>query len=210
LCNYSKLGSMGRYTGGIQINHGDLLGTAWKVSPGTLIVTDDVGQRRNKLFSPGSLPFNDFEDVREAFHASVRGRINTASLERAIHLSNLATFLWVILQPDEAHTLLGGREQRSNASTRSNRRLGSLAAEEGNPDIRDTVSRRNRVFGMAWKRYWKDVIPQNMRGNRHAIQLWARLSVQVSCCLLKKKAIRLMVDHDDIPLEFCRWKAKRC
>jgi len=159
-----------------------LLGTACRVRPDTSIVADSAGQRRNKLFSPDSLPFNDFEDVREAFHSSVRARINTASLERAIHLSNLATFLWVILQPDEAHTLLGGKEERSQASTRSNRRL-EASEDENNLDTRDIVSKRNRVFGMAWKRYWKDVIPQSMRGNKHAIQLWARLSVQVGLCV---------------------------
>lgn len=152
-----------------------------RLSASAASAAKDVAQRRNRLFSPDSLPFNDFEDVREAFHSSVRGHINTASLERAIHLSNLATFLWVILLPDEAHSLLEGSEERSRNSTRAQKHLkvGDEDFEEGQ-DVRDVVSRRNRVFGMAWKRYWKDVIPQSMRGNKHSISLWARLSVQVS------------------------------
>lgn len=158
---------------------GNRPGTIYKVRPDCLSTADGPGQRRNKLFSPDSLPFNDFEDVREAFHSSVRGHINTASLERAIHLSNLATFLWVILQPDEAHTLLG-TEERTRISERSRKRPGRQPEDEDNNRvIRDRVGRRNRVFGMAWKRYWKDVIPHSMRANKHSINLWAHLSVQV-------------------------------
>jgi hypothetical protein len=153
-------------------------GRAYSVSPDDLVSAKTSAQRRNKLFSPDSLPFNDFEDVREAFHSSVRGQINTASLERAIHLSNLATFLWVILQPDEAHTLLAS-EARSSTRLR-----GTAVQEDANRDIKDRGSRRNRVFGMAWKRYWKDVIPQSMRANKHSINLWAHLSVQVSRFIL--------------------------
>ena len=141
-----------------------------------MIAAELLAQRRNKLFSPDSLPFNDFEDVREAFHSSVRSQINTASLERAIHLSNLATFLWVILQPDQAYTLLAPEERPSKRSR------GVAVEEQEVREIQDRVSRRNRVFGMAWKRYWKDVIPKSMRGNRNSIKLWARLSVQVSGC----------------------------
>jgi len=163
------------------MNHGSSPGRAYKVSSILTSVSDNSGQRRNKLFSPDSLPFNDFEDVREAFHSSVRRRINTASLERAIHLSNLATFLWVMLQPDKAHTLLGRPEGRTPASKRSRIPLGTARVEdEERQDVRDIVSRRNRVFGMAWKRYWKDVIPQSMRANKHSINLWAHLSVQAS------------------------------
>ena len=162
------------------MNHGSSRGRVYKVCPGLASASDQIGQRRNKLFSPDSLPFNDFEDVREAFHTSVRGRINTASLERAIHLSNLATFLWVILHPDQAHTLLVSAEGRTPASRRSRKPLGATQGDdEESQDVRDIVSRRNRVFGMAWKRYWKDVIPQSMRANKHSINLWAHLSVQV-------------------------------
>jgi hypothetical protein len=162
------------------MNHGSSRGRVYKVRPTLMSASDKIGQRRNKLFSPDSLPFNDFEDVREAFHSSVRGHINTASLERAIHLSNLATFLWVILHPDKAHTLLGSAGGRNRASGRSRKPLGTgQADDEDSQDVRDIVSRRNRVFGMAWKRYWKDVIPQAMRANKRSISLWAHLSVQV-------------------------------
>lgn len=170
---------MAVFTEEMQTRPGGPRGRAYNVRLAFPSASYKIAQRQNKLFSPDSLPFNDFEDVREAFHSSVRGRINTASLERAIHLSNLATFLWVILQPDEAHTLLD-MEERSRASKRSSKRLGG---EDGHEDegrnIRDIVSRRNRVFAMAWKRYWKDVIPQHMRSNKHSINLWARFSVQV-------------------------------
>jgi len=163
------------------MNHGSSRGRVYKVRSSLASASYRLGQRRNKLFSPDSLPFNDFEDVREAFHSSVRGRINTASLERAIHLSNLATFIWVILHPDKAHTLLGSAEFRTSASRKSRKPLRSgQADDEDNQDVRNIVSRRNRVFGMAWKRYWKDVIPQSMRANKHSINLWAHLSVQVS------------------------------
>jgi len=158
----------------LQMRVGGTHGTAFRVRPASMVKAKLLAQQRNKLFSPDSLPFNDFDDVREAFHSSVRGHINTASLERAIHLSNLATFLWVILQPDEAHTLLAPEGRSSKRST------GIAASEDDSRDIRDRVSRRNRVFGMAWKRYWKDVIPPSMRGNKHSIRLWAQLSAQVS------------------------------
>jgi hypothetical protein len=171
---------MAVYTARMRVRHGGSHGITYRVGVSVSVFKANfTAYRQNKLFSPDSLPFNDFEDVREAFHSSVRSQIDATSLERAIHLTNLATFLWVILQPDEAHTLLG-TEGRSK-SGRSSRRLGAAAGDdEENQDIRDIVSRRNRVFGMAWKRYWKDVIPQGMRGNKNSINLWAYLSVQVS------------------------------
>jgi hypothetical protein len=127
------------------------------------------------------LPFNDFEDVREAFDVTVRLRIDTASLERAIRLSNLATFIWVILQPDEAHALLGETGQRYRRNARRGEDPGPSGVRPADPqELLSMVNKRNRVFRMAWKRFWKDVIPQNMRGNRTAIKLWADFSTHVS------------------------------
>lgn len=138
-------------------------------------------QRRNKLFSPDSLPFNDFDDVREAFHSTVRANINTASLERAIHLSNLATFIWVILQPDEAYMLLPDEAHSYRPTGRRGVSTGPPGSGvEDSQDIVNMVGRRNRVLRMAWKRFWKDVIPRNMRSNKSAIELWADLSMQAS------------------------------
>lgn len=139
-----------------------------------------LAQRRNKLFSPDSLPFNDYDDVREAFHATVRANINTASLERAIHLSNLATFIWVLLRPDEAHLLLPEEGDGFRRGALRGASMGASGSGVQDPhDVVKMVAKRNRVLRMAWKRFWKDVIPRNMRSNKSAIERWATFSTQV-------------------------------
>jgi hypothetical protein len=137
-----------------------------------------VAQRHSSLFVRHNLPFVDIRDVLQPLR---RRQFDTRPLEKANHLCNLATFIYIILDPDQATELLNSNVPRfdaSQASSRSSRNKGK-GRDRDPGSLRQHVQMRNRLLLMAWKVFWTVVVPLNQRGSQRAMEVWLNFSTQV-------------------------------
>ena len=108
---------------------------------------------------------------------------NRALLERAIRLSNLATFSYIIICPDEAESLLWAYENDPTDSDfpprRSHRGMSTNTIE-----LASNVARRNAALMKAWKAFWSVLITPEKRMSQEALELWLEFSTQVSISFL--------------------------
>ncbi|WVR03755.1 phenylalanine-tRNA ligase [Kwoniella sp. DSM 27419] len=141
--------------------------------------------RQSYIFPPYAPPFPLLTDVLDSIHYHVRAALHPPSLAKAVLLSNLATFVYTILRPDDAGDILelidsvvDTDEPDSPPVTRSR---GSLVARMDGLDL-DTVRRarrRNSILLMAWKRFWMVVVPRSKRASESALRLWLDFSTQI-------------------------------
>ena len=108
-------------------------------------------------------------DIISSLHLRVQSSLNPASLARAVSLSNLATFVWTVLQPDKAGDLLEDGDDVPEVGKGKRRLIGEKR-----------VVRRNRMLLLAWKRFWLVVVPKEKRSNEMVLQLWLDFATQVA------------------------------
>lgn len=140
-----------------------------------------VAQRHQSLFVDHHLPFTDILDVTESLHKRLRGRIDSKSLEKANHLCNLATFIYIILDPDHAAGMLEHVSEGAglDAIGRSGGSRKGKERERSVDQVQEHTRNRNRILIMAWKQFWSVVIPRSMRSSKPAMDLWLDFATQV-------------------------------
>ena len=139
-----------------------------------------AAQRHSSLFVEHNLPFVDIRDVLQPLR---KKQFDTRLLEKANHLCNLATFIYIILDPDRATELLktSGRHGHDTMSTFGRGGIGGVSDLTGDFEAkRRHVQTRNRLLLMAWKVFWTVVIPTSQRGSKRAMEIWLSFSTQVN------------------------------
>lgn len=136
-------------------------------------VTADYGiipaLRSTYIFPEYSPPFPLLTDLISSFHPRVQSSFNPATLHRAVSLSNLSTFIWAILQPNEAWEMEEDGDDVSE-NGRTKRRVADVKR----------IKRRNRMLLLAWKRFWMVVVPREKRSSERALRLWLDFATQAS------------------------------
>lgn len=157
-----------------------------------------------QLLAPHPRPFPSLAEIVPEFHISLRDAVERSSLGRAVHLCNLARFIWTILQPDDAGHLaegldtpdaddekpdVGGSRGGKGRGISRSRGHGSGQAEDGEIDrlkvaMKRNVRRRNLILLAAWKRFWDVLVPREMRTSETAMRTWLDLATQASTTVL--------------------------
>ncbi|EIW67227.1 hypothetical protein TREMEDRAFT_64473 [Tremella mesenterica DSM 1558] len=144
-------------------------------------------------------PFPLLKDLMESFHPHVRSTFDFASLARSVGLSSLATFVYVILVPDEAGDLLLDIEDDDGASQASGGK-GKAKARELDQDLRARVRRRNRIMWLAWKKFWLVVVPATQRDSESALRLWLDFATQIRLTYQCPTLDPPSAPHSELPL----------
>jgi hypothetical protein len=150
--------------------------------------------REAYIFPPHSPPFPLLSDLISSLHPQVQMAISRhpLMLERAVTMSNLATFVWTILLPDEAGDLLPD-ESRQYDSDEARR------ARPVRTTVKERVTQRNRMLILAWKNFWFVVVPREKRSSESALKLWLDFATQVRFLPdLSDPQIRLLSTCPDI------------
>jgi hypothetical protein len=105
---------------------------------------------------------------------------NIAMLGSALQMSNLAMWLYSIVQPDVAGEMLsaGLDSEGDNLLSVAADRKGKGRSSQVEADM-DMVARRvrlrNELLVLAWKRFWFVVVPKENREDESAMTLWLDL-----------------------------------
>jgi hypothetical protein len=153
-----------------------------------LLLSNLADLRQEYIFATHAPPFPILVDLLDAIHPNVRTAIHHAALERAMALSNLATFVWVILRPDECWSLIdevaeevderpSKRSSRATAKGKERAMADQLDAEQ--EQLRARVRRRNEILRKAWKNWWMVVVPREKRSQVMARLMWLEMLTQV-------------------------------
>jgi hypothetical protein len=126
-------------------------------------------------------------DLVEALDPDVQSRVDHTVISRFMALSNLTTFVWIVLHPDECWDLvpaLPDDTEQGGATSRTRRSKAKRPAREESEDeelqeLRGRVRRRNDVLRRAWKEWWLVVVPKENRSSKEGIRLWLELLTQV-------------------------------
>lgn len=132
--------------------------------------------RRTYIFAPHAPPFPDFAEVEEALDPQVRTINNLERMRDALQLSNLATWVYTIIAPDQAGDLL--RDLDTGADDPFQVR--SRGKGVGSDQVIDRVRRRNEILVMAWKNFWSVVVPVEKRDSESALTVWLDFATFVS------------------------------
>nr|XP_031858466.1 uncharacterized protein CI109_006111 [Kwoniella shandongensis]KAA5525538.1 hypothetical protein CI109_006111 [Kwoniella shandongensis] len=137
--------------------------------------------RQSYIFPPYSPPFPLPTDILESFHSQVRAAVDPSTLTRAVQLSNLATFIWSILRPDEAGSMLAAldMDDEDNKAGRVTRAKGKAKATDVDFELLKKVRRRNAILLSAWKRFWLIVVPRDKRTSESALRIWLDFATQI-------------------------------
>ncbi|KAK8861651.1 hypothetical protein IAR55_002474 [Kwoniella newhampshirensis] len=139
--------------------------------------------RQSYIFPPYSPPFPLPTDIIESLHSQVRSSVDPSGLVRAVQLSNLATFIWTILRPDEAGSIMSALDiddgEDESVAERLTRSKGKWKAKEVDDELVRKVRRRNLILLSAWKKFWLVVVPRNKRTSESALRIWLDLATQV-------------------------------
>jgi hypothetical protein len=152
--------------------------------------------RKTYIFSDYASPFPQLNDVLEDLNNQVRTRTDAAVLARALDISNLASFLYTILQPDEAARSLGAslldlEDDEEVEVTRTEK--GKMKMDDGDrlSEVKRNVRARNRLLNLAWKRFWLIVVGRERRESEEALNLWLDFATQVSLVIAGYEAGQL-------------------
>lgn len=107
----------------------------------------------------------------------------------SLRLSNIATFLRVILDPDTAGDLFAYTDTASQGS--------------GNP-LEHHVRQRNNVLELAWKRFWEAVVPPALQNSNESLTVWLELATQVRNNLDMTDSDRCDVSAPFYRFDLCR------
>ncbi|WVF65886.1 hypothetical protein IAT40_000623 [Kwoniella sp. CBS 6097] len=140
--------------------------------------------RHSYFFPTHSSPFPLFADVLESLHSQIRASLDPIYLNRAVGLSNIATFVYTILRSEDAGDLLKPQdveesEEDINYEAMRNRRKGKGKMPQVDPAFLKRVERRNEILLSAWKRFWQVVVPLSKRSSESALRLWLDFSTQL-------------------------------
>jgi hypothetical protein len=166
--------------------------------------------RTRYLFAPHPKPFLSLLDVVSDLDPQLRNTFGShSSLAHAVQLTNLARFIYAIMQPDDAGHLAAGldtpdadeeKPNLENGQHGKSKARGKAQEEEAARllyiERRRKVRRRNLILLAVWKRYWDTIVPKNMRSNESAIRLWLDLATQVSPNSARKQR-RIVSSQDD-------------
>ena len=131
-----------------------------------------IALRRNYIFPEYSPPFPLLTDLISSFHPRVQASLDPVTLTRAVALSNLATFVWTVLQPDEAGDVLMVPEDMEETLPRGG------GERQRAIEVRK-VRGRNRMMLLAWKKFWMVVVPREKRTSETGLRLWLDFATQV-------------------------------
>nr|ODN89251.1 hypothetical protein L204_06188 [Cryptococcus depauperatus CBS 7855] len=134
------------------------------------------GLKQRYIFSPYSPPYPMVKDIAQLIHPSALATVDSVVLARTIQISNLTTFVWSILRPDEASNIMAPLDVDDDDNFRS-LRSGTRGAEE--KEIRTKVRRRNSLLLATWKKFWIVAVPKEQRGNEAALRLWLEFATQI-------------------------------
>lgn len=126
--------------------------------------------RDDSIFPEQAPPFVSYSSVITSLHDRIQGQIRPGLLLRAVSLSNLATFAWVISDPDRAADLLMGPETNYDPKA----------------GLANHVQQRYRIMLMAWKKFWTVIVPPEQKtgeAGEEAMKLWLALGTQVSATI---------------------------
>jgi hypothetical protein len=143
--------------------------------------------RQEYFFVDQVSPFPNMVDLVEALDPDVQSRVDHTVISRFMALSNLTTFVWIVLHPDECWDLVPAfpddTEQRGSTSrtrrTRGKRPVQEESEDEELQELRGRIRRRNDVLRRAWKEWWLVVNPKENRSSKEGIRLWLELLTQV-------------------------------
>ncbi|KAK4689913.1 hypothetical protein P7C73_g208, partial [Tremellales sp. Uapishka_1] len=142
-----------------------------------------VALRRSSLFSAQSQLFPSFLEAINDFSPRNHEAIlrHPVILTRAINLSNLATFVKIILEPEDAVDLVDDSTTASahNDKARNRNGKGKEKAVDAIDTERERAAKRDRVLMLAWKQYWFVVVPREKRDNSVALRLWLDFATQI-------------------------------
>lgn len=152
------------------------------------------------MFSKHAPPFADLHSFVSALHPG--NAYNPLVLSHALDLSNICTFIYTILFPDEAAELLKDMDPYFLDDIEGNRSgsgKGKGKEERLGAQVEDSVKRRNQLLLMAWKKFWVVVIPREMKGSDSALKLWLDFATMV-CRQDHPSNICSLTDHSDLAI----------
>ena len=114
---------------------------------------------------------------------SLQTQDNFQLLGRAIQDSNLATWLYAVLQPDAAgELLLAGQDEDGHSilSVAADRKGKGPARDDAEDQLARKVRMRNELLLLVWRRFWFVVVPREDRESEGALTLWLDFASFVS------------------------------
>ncbi|ORX35211.1 hypothetical protein BD324DRAFT_81440 [Kockovaella imperatae] len=127
--------------------------------------------RHSDIFPPNNLLFPMVQNVLYQLPA---GEIYSQShLERAVRLTNLATFCFVIFRPDEASSLLEYMSLENDTASA----LRIKAAQDAMA-LHGKVECRNKALLTAWKCFWRVLVSPDRPIDPKVFDLWVDFSTQ--------------------------------
>lgn len=106
--------------------------------------------------------------MTSSLHPNILNNIDTTQLVNTLALNNLATFIWVISQPDVAQELYRARDVAATPA----KGKGKARARGLDDETLGHVRRRNAILLKAWKEFWNVAVPRNKRSSDRALELW--------------------------------------
>lgn len=126
----------------------------------------DLSALRQKfVFGEDAMPFPSVDEVADVLHPRHLKNISLEDVTYSLRLSNIASFLRVISEPDAAVDLLND---------------GGASGGRADVSAANHVKRRNEILVMAWKTFWDAVVPPSLRTSHDALDLWLDFATQVS------------------------------
>ncbi|WWC88077.1 uncharacterized protein L201_002981 [Kwoniella dendrophila CBS 6074] len=160
------------------------------------------GIRQSYFFPPHSPPFPSYDDTLHSLHLNIQNTLNAQILARAVALSNLATFVWIISRPDEAGISFPNldidEENDIQLRRRSTRNKGKDNTDQNDLELMRRVKKRNSLLLTAWKRFWLVVVPEQRKTSEIALRLWLDFATQIA--LLYQEPFIHSLDLIDIAL----------
>ncbi|WVQ78792.1 hypothetical protein IAT38_000883 [Cryptococcus sp. DSM 104549] len=135
--------------------------------------------RQTHIFDPNASPFPTVAEVSKDINPRLTASIDSTTFDVLVRLSNLTTFVWAIIRPDEASEILVPVDQGIDPDAYDARAKARASLVRAGEVDRDVVRRRNRLLLMAWKHFWVVVVPKEKRSSEHALHLWREFSTQI-------------------------------
>lgn len=153
------------------------------------MLTRLVGLRTTYFFAETTSPLPLLSHILDSMDTEVAARLPLEQFQSVIATSNLVTFVWMVLHPDEAGDFLPPDEAEPKRKSRKSKRRAMSTDDETDDGDEDwagmarRVGRRNRMLMLAWKRFWMVVVPYDKRADPTAMELWLDFATFVSYLL---------------------------
>ncbi|WOO80802.1 uncharacterized protein LOC62_03G004331 [Vanrija pseudolonga] len=127
------------------------------------------GVLQQYIYSTEPPAYTDVDELMKSLDPFTRTTVARGDMDRAIWLTNLATFVWTITYPDLAASLADAEEAQGDKGKGKAKAIALLSPE-------DKIRRRNGVLIDAWKKFWLAMGDTSVDA---ALSLWLDLATLI-------------------------------